>query len=567
MNLRPYQDKCVGAILSELRGGSRSTLAVLPTGCGKTVCFAHIADRWEHGRILVLAHREELIFQAADKLGRVMGAPPGIEMGEIRAANRSSQMFGNSPVIVSSVQTQNSGRKCDECGGKGYVDQGDMSAVPCTCLDGQTRRMQRFDPYAFGLVIVDEAHHAPAESYRRIIDYYSRNPDLRILGVTATPDRHDEAALGKIFDSVAFEMGILDAIDDGWLVPIRQEFVKCTDLDFSKVRTTAGDFNGADLEKLMIAEKPLHEVASPTIEIAGDRPTLVFATSVAHADLMADIFNRHRKDSAICIHGGTPSDVRRDRLRQYARGEFQFLCGCGVFLEGFDEPRIEVIAMARPTKSRALYAQAVGRGTRPIEPPSAETAEGRRHAIAASCKPGCLVIDFVGNAGQHKLVTTADILGGNFEDEIVERAVKKARERGGSCDMREEMETLRRDEAAEKRQRERITARSNFTRRPVDPFDVFDMSSKREPGWHKGRMPTKNQLAFLGRNGVQTRDLSFHKASNLIEEIKRREAAGLCTYRQAQVLAKWGHKTDVSYDEATERIREINLRLETAYAG
>lgn len=565
MKLRPYQEQCANSILSELGNGSRSTLAVMPTGTGKTVVFARIAKDWKDGRVLVIAHREELIFQASDKIGRAMNLTPEIEMGELRAAK--SGLFVNSHVVVSSVQTQNAGPKCRLCDGSGSV-AGPDGLLPCNCLDGFERRMMRFDPHEFGLLIIDEAHHATAQSYKRVHDWYSRNPNIKILGVTATPDRHDEAALGRIFGSVAFEYGILDAINDGWLVPIQQEFVRCNNLDFSRCRTTAGDLNGADLEKVLIEEKALHEVTTPTIEIAAGRPTLVFATSVAHAELMAEIFNRHKTDSAICIHGGTPSEDRRSRLRRYACGEFQFLCGCGVFLEGFDEPRIEVIAMARPTKSRALYAQAVGRGTRPIVPPTAETAEERRAAIAGSAKPGVLVLDFVGNSGVHKLITTADILGGNYEDEIIERAEKNAQKKSGPVDMREELENAereklderRRDEEA-RRKRESVTAsKAEYSRRTIDPFSVFDMAPRREPEYHKAGKPSDKQIALLKRCGLTDRELSGltkFKASRLIGEVFARRDKGLCTYKQARVLAKYGHATHKTVQEASVIMNQL----------
>ena len=147
---------------------------------------------------------------------------------------KASRMI-KSPVVVSSVQTQNAGRKCVcQTMGDGLAFDGEQ--MECQeCLDGIKRRMQRFNPYEFGLLIIDEAHHAPAQSYRRVIDYYGQNPELRVLGVTATPDRKDEQALGKVFDSVAFDYELPQAIDDGWLVPIRQEFIVCEDLDFSSI--------------------------------------------------------------------------------------------------------------------------------------------------------------------------------------------------------------------------------------------------------------------------------------------------------------------------------------------
>jgi superfamily II DNA or RNA helicase len=561
MKLRPFQSGAVDAVFERFDSGSKATLVVLPTGTGKTVVFSHVAARCR-GKVAVLIHREELANQARDKMRRVLGHAPPIEMGELRVDVGDGALFGSGPKeIVASIQTLNTGRTCDACAGIGKVETGDIEFQPChACVDGMVRRMQKFRPEDFELVIVDEAHHACAESYRRVLAYFGRNPKCRVLGLTATPDRHDEAALGKVFDSVAYEYGVLDAIDDGWLVPIEQQFVECDSLNFSRCRTTAGDLNGADLEQVLTEENPLHQVVEPTIEIAGDRQTLVFAAGVFHANRMAEIFNRRKPGSAECVDGSTPLWKRRDTLERYARGKFQFLVNCGVLLEGYDCEQIRVVAMARPTKSRALYAQCIGRGTRPLVPPTEETAEERRAAIASSTKPSLLILDYAGNSGRHKLVTTADILGGNYEDDVVERAVARVREKGGSVDMRAEMEAVVRDDRRRKEEEERraqVRAQVEFSRRAVDPFNLFDITPHREPVWHRGRKPTPAQLEALERAGIPSKDVSFARASQLISEIKKRREKGLCTFKQARTLARLGLPSDLSFDDADAALTEL----------
>jgi len=555
LELRPYQAECVSRVRAALSSRSQSTLAVLPTGTGKTVIFGHIASDWTEGRILVIAHREELIFQACAKISQITGDYPDIEMAENRAERHGLLTASN--VVVSSIQSQNAGPRCKTCNG----EKKNRDERCRDCIDGVARRMQRFDPSEFGLLIIDESHHATASSYRRLIDYYShKNPDLRILGVTATPDRADEHALGQVFDSVAFEYEILDAIEDGWLIPIKQELITCQNLDFSAVRTTAGDLNGRDLENVLMEEESLHEVTTPTVEISGDRPTLVFAATVAHAEAMSEIINRHKPGSAICIHGGTDKEKRRDLLKEYRQGKYQYLCGCGVFLEGFDEPRIEVVAMARPTKSRALYCQAIGRGTRPIIPPTQATPEERKEAIARSGKPHLLVLDFVGNSGRHKLISTADVLGGKgkFDDDIIARAVRKAKEKSGELDMLAELKEAQ-EEADEERKRKRreIKAAAKYNRTAINAFDVFDLAPAREPPWHKGRRPTEKMAAMLNRNGITTHDISFSEAMQLIGHIKERSESNLCTYKQMKLLSKYGQDTEISKDEASIVITKI----------
>jgi superfamily II DNA or RNA helicase len=564
--LRPYQKKCVEEVLNKFENGSRATLAIMPTGTGKTICFGDLAHRWNHGRVLVVAHRQELIYQAADKIEHVMGERPIIEMGEMREASAGC-LFGTprSRVLVTSIQTANSGEKCLECEGRASIETGDMELQPCPlCLDGLTRRMQRFDPFAFGLLIIDECHHAPAATYRRLIEYFGRNPELRVLGVSATPHRHDRRGLGA-FDSIAFEYDLPSAICDGWLVDLQQQFVVCRHLDFSRCRISAGDLSAVDLERLMTEERLLHEHVTPVIDIAGNRPTLFFASGVRHAELAAEIFNRHRRNSAICIHGRTPTEQRRHLLDRFHRGEFQYLCGCGVFLEGFDEPRISVVACARPTRSQSLYCQMVGRGTRPINPPREETAELRCAAIRASSKPACLVVDFTGNSLTHKLVSTvstANLLSSGLGEDVAERAVRHIREKGGSANTREAIEAiaredqLRREEEAARRAS--VKAKAKFHSRAVDPFNALDTSAPRADARNRQRrQPSSKQVDFLERHGISTCGLSRKKAGQLIgERIKELEGEP-CTEKQARLLERYGLRSDLTKREAGRAIGEI----------
>ena len=238
--LRPYQVEAVERILLDL-DRVRSTLLVCPTGTGKTQIFSEVARRWRpRGRVLVLAHRDELIEQAKTRMEQ-FGLQVKIEKADLCAARD----LAGTDVVVASVQT----------------------------LAHESRRLA-YNPSTFGLLIVDEAHHAPAPSYRNIIGYFS---GARVLGVTATPDRGDEIALGNIFESVAFEYDLRDAIDEGWLVPIRQKAVTVQGLDLSHVRTTAGDLNDGDLDRVLTEEQTLHGMVGPTVELAGHRPTLIFA--------------------------------------------------------------------------------------------------------------------------------------------------------------------------------------------------------------------------------------------------------------------------------------------------
>ena len=535
MKLRPYQHDAVESVIEAFEQAS-STLIVLPTGTGKTICFLHVAERMKAvGRIMILAHREELIWQAAKRYEHISGDAADIEMAEFRARR---SIFNQSKVVVSSIQTQ--------CAGRG------------------TRRMANFDPNQFSLLIVDEAHHAPARSYRRVINHYKKNPYLKVLGVTATPDRHDEAALGQIFETVAYDYELPDAIRDGWLVPIEQHAVHVKGLDYSSVRTTAGDLNGADLARVMEYEESLHGIASPTIEITNGRRALLFAASLAHAERLCEIFNRHQPESARWVHGGTPKEERRQMIKDYAQGRFQILCNVGVATEGFDDPGIELIIMARPTKSRALYSQMAGRGTRTLSGTvdGIDDADERRLSIATSAKQLLEVVDFVGNAGRHKLVSTADILGGNYDDMVVLRAKKKAQEEGKAghqVDMMEMLETAQREleQEAERARRKELRFRASYSTSTVDPFDVLQVRPWKERGWDKGRQPSDKMIAFLERSGIPGRKLAFGQARQLIQEIISRREHKKATYKQARLLGKYGYATDMSFADAKKTIDAI----------
>jgi len=500
-----------------------ATLAVLPTGTGKTILFASLIKSSFPARALVLAHREELIFQAADKIKRVTGFDCEVEMASYRA-DLGGGLFGGPQVVVSTIQTQ------------------------CSGADG-SGRMTRFDPNMFGLLIIDEAHHATAATYRRVIDYYRQNPNLRVLGVTATPDRADEAALGQVYDTVAYDYEMLNAIEDGWLVPVQQQLVEVSGLDFSGIRTTAGDLNGADLARVMEEERNLHEIAGPTVEIAGDRRALVFASSVAHAERLCDILNRHRERCAGWVCGKTNKEERRRTLSAFSSGELQYMVNVGVLTEGFDDPGVEVVVMGRPTKSRALYAQMVGRATRPLPGlvDGVEPAEERRLAIGGSAKPACLVVDFVGNSGRHKLMTSADILGGNVSDEAVERAVAKAKETGGPVDMAQALNDEERaieeerERAREAARRANLKAKASWATRDVSPFDVFELSPAKSRGWNTGKQLSTKQRSVLEKAGIDPDSVDYAGGRQLIGEIFRRWDEGLCSYKQARILRKHGH--------------------------
>ena len=543
MRLRDYQEAAANGVFEAWKDNT-SALAVLPTGLGKTVLFAEIIRRMnERGaRAMVLAHREELITQAADKIKRVTGLEAQIEMGEYHVQSWWGDL---PPVIVSTVQTQ------------------------CAGGDG-AGRMSKFDPQEFGLVVIDEAHHATSSTYRRCIDWYCQNPNCKVLGVTATPDRADEAALGQVFDAVAYEYQVLDAINNGWLVPIEQQMVTVGSLDFSGIRTTAGDLNQGDLAEVMEDERNLQGIAAPTVEICGEKRAIVFAATVEQAERLAEMLNRYKPDKAAWLCGKTDKDDRRRMLADFKAGKLQFVVNVGVLTEGFDDSGVEVVVMARPTKSRSLYAQMAGRGTRPHDTVAGllgdlPTAQERCAMIRNSVKPSCLIVDFCGNSGRHKLCCTADILGGKIDDEVVAEVTRRVKETNGPVDMTEEMRKVK-AEIEERKRREAATraalqARAEYLTTKIDPFSQWDITPAQERGWDRGKkFSPKQEQVLLERIGVDPKKIPYGQGKQLLDEYFRRIQGGYASLKQAALLKKRGFTMPLRHDQAGRMIGRMRER-------
>lgn len=532
--LRDYQRRAVNSIGQRLAEDG-STLLVMATGLGKTVCFAHAIKEHCKGRALVLAHRRELIEQNARTIESVVGEPCAIEMAE-RHADLS---WSKRRVVVASKDTLH------------------------------PKRIAKFDPSEFGLLVTDESHHAVASSYERIYEHFAGVPHL---GVTATPNRHDEAALGRIYASVAMIYGIADGIRDGWLVPIVARTPIVTDLRLDDVRTVAGDLNQAELAEQMEQKRPVHEVCATTTEMCGDRRGIVFAASVRQAAMLADSLNRYEPGCAMMVSGETPQEERDAIIAAHKRGDFRFLCNCNVLTEGYDDPGVGAIVMARPTKSLALFTQMVGRGTRALPGviDDVDSVDGRTDAIAASAKPNMLLLNFTGNCSRHKLVTPADVLGGKYAEDDVRAAARMMESE--PIDVRDALERARsdRERKASGVEREyadshaRIVAMAKYLVREEDLFDA-DFSPERERTWAYGKPPTNPQIQTLEKAGFRREDIermSRVECSRLIGEIITRRMRGLCTIKQARALERRGFK-----NAASMSFEEAGAHLDRLYGG
>jgi ATP-dependent helicase IRC3 len=353
---RPYQHEAVAALLAAAARGMQRPLLVLPTGTGKTIIFALLVQR-RGGRALILAHRDELIQQAVDKLHLV---DPTMPLGVVQAAHDEL----TAPTVVASVQT----------------------------LSRRTR-LTRLVP-DFQTIVIDEAHHAPAPSYRRILEYCRAwRPDgPLVVGVTATPERGDHQSLRQVFDRIVYQKTLLEMMQAGYLVDLRALQV-LLQADFDALRTQHGDFVEAELETLLLEANAPAQVLAAFQAHAADRKALLFTPTVATAYTMAETFCT-AGIAAEALDATTPLATRRAILQRLHTGATRVVANCAVLTEGFDEPSIDCIIVARPTQSLPLYQQMLGRGTR--------TYPG---------KTDCLLLDVVGVSTRHTLHTAATLFG------------------------------------------------------------------------------------------------------------------------------------------------------------
>jgi len=390
MKLRPYQVDALQAITNKWYLGVKRQLVTMPTGVGKTVVFANLPRLIPNKRMLVLVHREELAQQAADKIKKWNPElSVAIEMGYLRDDN-------NSQIVVGSVPT--------------------LSRA-------NSNRLQALRPEDFGIIVTDEAHHAIADSYQTIYQYFGVLADtshILHVGVTATPNRADGKGLAEVFSEVTYQMGILDAIKQGWLVNLRGYKIT-TDQSLDGVHTRAGDFATDELENAVNNSQRNELVVKHWLEKAQGRPTLVFCVGISHSQQMAAVFQAHGI-AAAAVWG---EDVNRAfKLMALRNGTIKVLCNCAVLTEGYDDWHIGCIVMARPTKSQLLYVQCTGRGTR--------IPDGLNNLLEARAdntpikKEDCILLDVVDATTKHSLITVPKLFGMSERMDMQGRTVTAA---------------------------------------------------------------------------------------------------------------------------------------------
>lgn len=489
MQLRPYQEEARTAVWDEWDKGMQKTLLVLPTGCGKTIVFAQITEDAvrKGGRVLILAHRGELLQQAADKLERTSGLKCAVEKAEQTCKGTWYR------VCVGSVQTLM-----------------------------RIKRLQQFQKDYFSTIIIDEAHHAISDSYRIILNYFD---SANVLGVTATPDRGDQKNLGQVFDSLAYEYTLPQAIKEGYLTPIRALTIPIK-IDFTGVGTSAGDYKPGDVATAL--DPYLEQIAAEMAKYCADKKTVVFLPLVKTSQKFRDILNRHGFRAAEV--NGESAD-REQVLKDFDENRYNVLCNSMLLTEGWDCPDVNCVVVLRSTKVRALYCQMVGRGTR--------LAPGKDHL---------LLLDFLWNTEKHELCRPACLI---CEDETVQQKMTEQMELqpGIPIDIEEAQNQASEDVVADREAKlaEKLEAMKKRKSKLVDPLQ-YEMSIQSQDlsgyipafGWEV-KPPTSGQKKDLEKHGINPEAVeTAGKAERILRTIAQRQLSGLATPKQIRCLEKYG---------------------------
>lgn len=506
---RPYQQKAAAAIHREWDAGNKKTLVVMPTGTGKTIVFASIVNdqvaKGEH--VLILAHREELLQQASDKLKMVTGLETALEKAQ------SSALDSDKMVVVASVQT----------------------------LSKQNRLMKYPRDY-FGTIIIDEAHHTAAKTYKGILEHFI---DAKVLGVTATPDRSDMKSLSDIFDSLAFEYKLPDAIREGYLCKINTKTIP-VEVDISKVHINAGDFSAQDLGNVL--DLYLDTIADAIVRECQNRKTVIFTPLVRISKRLCNILNKRNFKTAEV--NGASAD-RKDVLKGFDNGEYKALTNAMLLTEGWDCPTVDCIICLRPTKSRSLYAQIVGRGTR--------LCEGKKNL---------LVLDFLWLTKKHSLCHPADIFCEDPEvaqkttDMLADAALtgSNSQENFGSPELGliEAIEEAQTELDEEKRKalcelekqdtiQRKLKAQRQKPRGLVDPLQyIFSIEAPElndyQPMFESERQePSDDIIDSISCYGVKGDAIkSQGLAAAILKRLIARRASGMATPKQIRCLESFG---------------------------
>lgn len=508
MELRPYQEAAKTAILEQWNGGVQKTLLVLPTGCGKTIVFAKVTEECvRHGdRVLILAHRGELLEQAVDKIQKATGLGCAMEKAE---KSCQGSWFR---VVVGSVQTLM-----------------------------RESRLAKFPEDYFHTIIVDEAHHCISDSYQKVLQHFSH---ANVLGVTATPDRGDMRNLGQYFESLAYEYTLPKAIKEGYLSPIKALTIPLK-IDMSSVSVQAGDFKAGEIGTAL--DPYLERIAEEMEKYCQDKKTVVFLPLVKTSQKFRDLLNAHGFRAAE-ING--ESRERTEILQDFETGKFNVLCNSMLLTEGWDCPSVDCIVVLRPTKVRSLYCQMVGRGTRLFP--------GKDHL---------LLLDFLWHTERHELCHPASLICES--EEVAQKMTQNLEETAGQAvDIEEAEKTASEDVVAQREEAlaKQLAEMKRRKKKLVDPLQ-FEMSIQAEDlssyvpafGWEMGP-PSEKQKKTLEKLGILPDQIeNAGKASKLLERLDKRRQENLTTPKQIRFLEGRGfqHVGTWQFDTARKLIDRI----------
>lgn len=491
MELRPYQQQAKDAIFSEWENGIKKTLLVLPTGCGKTIVFAKVAEECVKGgsRVLILAHRGELLDQAADKIGKSTGLGCATEKAEQTCLGSWFR------IVVGSVQSMM-----------------------------REKRLNQFPNDYFNTIIIDEAHHCISDSYQKVLRHF---PDAEVLGVTATPDRGDMQNLGTVFESLAYEYTLPKAIKEGYLSPIKAVTIPLK-IDMSAVGVQAGDFKSGDIATAL--DPYLESIAEEMEKYCSNKKTVVFLPLVKTGQKFRDILNNHGFKAAE-VNGD--SKDRAEILEAFDKDQYNVLCNSMLLTEGWDCPSVDCIVVLRPTKVRSLYCQMVGRGTR-LSP--------------ETNKDHLLLLDFLWHTERHELCHPASLI---CESAEVAQKMTENMEKDVGCviDIEEAEKTASEDVVAQREEAlaKQLSEMKRRKKRLVDPLQ-FEMSIQAEDlsgyvpafGWEMAP-PSEGQKKTLEKLGILPDAIeNAGKASKILDRLDKRRREGLTTPKQIRFLESRG---------------------------
>lgn len=508
MELRKYQQESINSIQEEWNNGRKRTLLVLPTGCGKTVVFTKLAEEMvkQGKRVLILAHRTELLEQASDKLFKITGLKTALEKADSTAIGSWCR------VSVGSVQTLQ-----------------------------RDKRLNQFPKDYWDVIIVDEAHHILSDGYMKVMKYFDV---ANVLGVTATPDRSDMRNLGSYFDSLAYEYSLVQAIKEGYLSKIKALTIPLS-LDLSNVSMSAGDFKASDVGTAL--DPYLEQIADEMVKQCADRKTVVFLPLVKTSQKFRDILNA-KGFRAAEVNG--ESKDRADVLEDFEKDRYNVLCNSMLLTEGWDCPSVDCVVVLRPTKVRALYSQMIGRGTR-LYPGKKEL----------------LLLDFLWHTERHELCRPAHLICET--PEVAQKMVENMEEQTGVMLDLEDMEVKATEDVVAQREEalaKQLEEMRKRKRKLVDPLQ-FEMSIHAEDlsnyvpnfGWEMAPASDK-QIKALEKYGIFTDEIgNAGKANLLLDRLNKRQQEGLTTPKQIRLLERYGFK-DVGmwpFEEAKNMINRI----------